>query len=168
MHGDASHDTLNGSGTHFGASPLTCISRCRCRSRSVWVYPYNVTYRSWCWFWIAQPPLVLVFCARLQIWEIMFKDYMVKYSEIQIFQRKNWFSTLSIPKDGSDIHRFSNRKLVSAMCNVGNLWISEASLSKLEKFQRSSAHPDIKYNCAVLFWSQLCWVFIYDSKYIFS
>ena len=46
--------------------------------------------------------------------------------------------------------------------------ISEASLSKLEKFQRSSALLNIKYNCAVLFWSQLYWVFIYDSKYIFS
>ena len=35
----------------------------------------------------------------------------------------------SIPKDGSDIHRFSNRKWVSSMCNVGNLRISEASPS---------------------------------------
>ena len=57
----------------------------------------------------------------------------------------------SKPKDGSDIHRFSNRKWVSTMCTVGNLWISEASLSKLEKFQHSSALPNIKYNCAVLF-----------------
>ena len=46
-HGDASHDAWNGSGTDFGASPLTCISHCRChscyrcRSRSVWVYPYS-------------------------------------------------------------------------------------------------------------------------------
>ena len=74
----------------------------------------------------------------------------------------------SKPKDGSDIHRFSNRKWVSTMCTVGNLWISEASLSKLEKFQHSLALLNIKYNCAVLFWSQLYWVFIYDSKYIFS
>ena len=41
-------------------------------------------------------------------------------------------------------------------------------LSKLEKFQCSSALPNIKYNCAVLFWCQLCWIFIYASKYIFS
>ena len=41
-----------------------------------------------------------------------------------------------------------------------NLWISEPSLGILEKFQRSSALPNIKYNCAVLFWSQLYWVFI--------
>ena len=53
------------------------------------------------------------------------------------------------------------------MCSVGNLWISEPSFSKLEKFQRSLALPNIKYNCAVLLWSQLYWVFIYDSKYIF-
>ena len=29
----------------------------------------------------------------------------------------------------------------------------------------SSALPNIKYNCVILFWSQLYWVFIYDSKY---
>ena len=74
----------------------------------------------------------------------------------------------SIPKDGSDIHRFSNRKWVSTMCTVGNLWISEASLSKLEKFQCSLVLLNIKYNYAVSFWSQLYWVLIYDSKYIFS
>ena len=74
----------------------------------------------------------------------------------------------SIPKDGSDIHRFSNRKWVSTMCTVGNLGISGASLSKLKKFQCNSALPNIKYNCVVLVWSQLYWVFIYDSKYIFS
>ena len=67
-----------------------------------------------------------------------------------------------IPKDGSDIHRFSNRKWVSTMCTVGNLLISEVSLSKLDKFQCSSALLNIKYNCAVLFWSKLYWVFIND------
>ena len=45
-----------------------------------------------------------------------------------------------------------------------NLWISEPSLGILEKFQRSSDLPNIKYNCALLFWSQLYWVFIYDFK----
>ena len=49
-----------------------------------------------------------------------------------------------------------------------NLWISEPSLGILEKFQHSSDLPNIKYNCALLFWSQLYWVFIYDLKYIFS
>ena len=73
------------------------------------------------------------------------------------------------PKQRSPpVHRFSNRKWVSTMCTVGNLWISETSLSKLEKFQCSSDLPNIKYNCALLFWSQLYWVFIYDLKYIFS
>ena len=38
-------------------------------------------------------------------------------------------------KDGSDTHTFSNRKWVSTMLNVANLWISEVSLSKLEKLQ---------------------------------
>ena len=44
----------------------------------------------------------------------------------------------SILKDGFEIHRFSNRKWILTMCSIGNLWISEASLSQLEKFQRSS------------------------------
>ena len=37
----------------------------------------------------------------------------------------------------------------------------------MEKFQCSLALPNIKYNCAVSFWSQLHWLFIYASKYIF-
>ena len=49
-----------------------------------------------------------------------------------------------------------------------NLWISEPSLGILEKFQRSSDLPNIKYNCVLLFLNQLYWVFIYESKYIFS
>ena len=48
-----------------------------------------------------------------------------------------------------------------------NLWISEHSLGVLEKFQRSSALPKIKYNCVESFMSQLYWLFIYASKYIF-
>ena len=57
------------------------------------------------------------------------------------------------------------------MCTVENLWVSEPSLSKLENFQCSSALLtllNIKYNCAVLFLSQLCWLFIYASKNISS
>ena len=51
------------------------------------------------------------------------------------------------------------------MCNVGNLRISEASLSKLEKFQHILAQYNIGYNCTVLFWSQLHCLFIHGSKY---
>ena len=43
-----------------------------------------------------------------------------------------------------------------------NLLISEPSLGILGKLQCSSAPLNIKYNCAVLFWSELYWVFIYD------
>ena len=39
---------------------------------------------------------------------------------------------------------------------------------KTEKWQRSVHLPNIKYNCAVLFWSQLYWIFLHDSKHIFS
>ena len=35
----------------------------------------------------------------------------------------------------------------------------------MENFQRSSAHPNIKYYCVVLFLSQLYILFIYASKY---
>ena len=45
-----------------------------------------------------------------------------------------------------------------------NLWISESSVGVLEKFPHSLFFSDIKYNCAVSFWSHL---FIYASKYIF-
>ena len=48
-----------------------------------------------------------------------------------------------------------------------NLCISEPSLGILEKFQCSLALPNIKYNCVVLFLSQLYWLLIYALKYIF-
>ena len=35
----------------------------------------------------------------------------------------------------------------------------------MENFQHSSAHPNIKYNCVVLFLNQLYRLFIYASKY---
>ena len=36
-----------------------------------------------------------------------------------------------------------------------------------KKFKRSSVLPNTKDNCAVLFWTQLHWLFRYASKYIF-
>ena len=39
---------------------------------------------------------------------------------------------------------------------------------KFEKWQCSAHLPNIKYNCGVLFWSQLYWIFLHDSKHIFS
>ena len=53
------------------------------------------------------------------------------------------------------------------MCTFGNLWISDLFLGILEKIQCSFSLPNIKYNCVVLFLSQLYWLFIYASKYIF-
>ena len=84
-----------------------------------------------------------------------------------LWRTKLHWSFSSISKDGSDIHRFSNRKWVSTVGNVENLGISEAFLSKLEQFKHSLALPNIKCNCAILFWSQLYWAFIYVSKNIF-
>ena len=70
----------------------------------------------------------------------------------------------SIPKDGSDIDRFSNRKWVLTMCTIGNLYISVASIRQLETFQCRSALPNIKYNCAVLFLTQVNYLFNYPPK----
>ena len=46
-----------------------------------------------------------------------------------------------------------------------NLLISEPSQGIMEKFQCHLAPPNIKYNCVVLFLSQLYLLFIYASKY---
>ena len=35
------------------------------------------------------------------------------------------------------------------------------------KCKHSSALPNVRYNCVVLFWSQLHWLFRYTAKYIF-
>ena len=47
-------------------------------------------------------------------------------------------------------------------------WISEASLSKLEKFQCSWVLPNMKYISSILFLRQMYWLFTYAFKYIFS
>ena len=38
----------------------------------------------------------------------------------------------------------------------------------MEKFQCSLILLNAKYNCTASFWSQLYWLFIYASKYIFT
>ena len=47
---------------------------------------------------------------------------------------------------------------------LGNLSISEPSLGILQNFQRRSALPNIKYNCAVLFLRQVYYLFNYAPK----
>ena len=64
--------------------------------------------------------------------------------------------------------RFLTLHMVKTHFLLENLRISEPSLGIPEIFQSSSALPNIKYTCAVLFWSQLYWLFSYASKYIFS
>ena len=71
----------------------------------------------------------------------------------------------TVPKDGSDIHRFSNLKWALTMWTVGNLWISGTSLSELKKFTHRSALPNIKYNCVVLFLDK--WLVIYSCLKIY-
>ena len=73
----------------------------------------------------------------------------------------------STPKDASDIHRFSNRKWISALCSVRNLYISEASTGVLEKLQRSLDLPNANYEYVVVFLGQMNCLFIYVPKYIF-
>ena len=53
-------------------------------------------------------------------------------------------------KDASDIHRFPELHIVKTHFLLQNLWISKISLSiSLEKFQRSSALPNIRTNIIV-------------------
>ena len=59
-----------------------------------------------------------------------------------------------------DISRFSNSHV-----HCRNLWICEPSWGIMENFQGSSALPNIKYNCVVLFLSKLYLLCIYASKY---
>ena len=57
------------------------------------------------------------------------KIYFELYTNDQYIWHKNNIAQLyfilgtfsSIPQDGPDIHRFSNRKWVSTMCTTGNL-----------------------------------------------
>ena len=46
-----------------------------------------------------------------------------------------------------------------------NLWTSASSLGTLETLQCRSAVPNIKYNCALLFLSEMYWLFMHVSKY---
>ena len=71
-------------------------------------------------------------------------------------------------KDASDIYRLPILHMVKTHFLLENLWISKPSLSILKKFQRSSALPNIKYNCSILFLCQMYRSFVYASKYIFS
>ena len=64
-------------------------------------------------------------------------------------------------RDAPDIHMVETHFLLE------NQWISELPLGVLEKFQPSSALPNIKYKYSVLFLCQMYWLFIYALKYIF-
>ena len=72
----------------------------------------------------------------------------------------SWVTLRWLDLDGPDIHW-------SLQCTwlLENLLISEPSKGIMENFQCSSALPNIKYNCVVLFLSQLYILFIYASKY---
>ena len=74
----------------------------------------------------------------------------------------SWF------RDAPDIDRLPVVHMVETLFLLKNLWISGASLGTLEKFQCSSAAPNIKYNCATLFLCQMYWWFVFASKNIFS
>ena len=70
-------------------------------------------------------------------------------------------------RDASDIHRFPALHMVNTHFMLENLWISKLSLCILEKFQRSSALPNIKYNCAILL-CEMYRSFVYALQYFFS
>ena len=71
-------------------------------------------------------------------------------------------------RDSFDIYRFLVVHMVKTHFLLENKWISGESLRILEKFQCNLALPNIKYNCVILFLCQMCWSFVYASKYIFS
>ena len=50
------------------------------------------------------------------------------------------------------------------MCTLEYLSILEQSLGVPEKFQRSSALPNVKYNCVVLFSRQMFWLCYHHCK----
>ena len=72
------------------------------------------------------------------------------------------------PKDDSDIYRFPTLHMAETHFLFENPSISESSLGKLEKFLCSSGLPILKYNCVVIFFRQMFWLFIYAAKYIFT
>ena len=84
-----------------------------------------------------------------------------------LWRAKLCWNFSSCLRDATDIYRFPIVHMVKTHFLLENLWISEPSLGIMEKFQCSLTLPNIKYNCAVSFWSQLYWLFIYASKYIF-
>ena len=71
-------------------------------------------------------------------------------------------------RESLDIHRFPTVHLVKTYFLLDNLWISEPSLSKLEKLQCRLVLLDMKYNCAVLLlYGQLYSLFIFFLQMYF-
>ena len=66
------------------------------------------------------------------------------------------------------MYKFPTVYTVKILFVLENLWMLEPFLDILERFQSSLALLNIKYDCTVLFLSELHWLFIYPSKYIFS
>ena len=67
-------------------------------------------------------------------------------------------------RDATDIYRFPIVHMVKTHFLLENLSISEPSLGILQNFQCRSALPNIKYNCAVLFLTQVNYLFNYAPK----
>ena len=63
--------------------------------------------------------------------------------------------------DAHDIYRFPTVHTAETHFLLENLWISEASLGILDKFQCSLDLPNANYDYGVLFLGQMYWLFIY-------
>ena len=94
--------------------------------------------------------------------KLLLQNYILNWEELSYIG--NFSSWL---RDVPDIYRFPVMHMVKTEFLLENLWISGASLCLLEKFQCSSAIPNMKYNCAILFLCQMYLSFVYASKYIF-
>ena len=118
---------------------------------SALTHPAGTSVNSVC-FWADQSILTRFYNGGL--WENIFwsihKNNIAQLYFILGRVKLHWnFS--SWLRDGSDIYRLPILHMVKTHFLLENLWISKPSLSILEKFQRSSALPNIKYNCSILY-----------------
>ena len=81
------------------------------------------------------------------LWENIFWYNWLKNNSAQLYfplgRAKPRYNYSSLLKDASDIHRFPTVHMVKTHFLLENLWIAEPSSGILEKFQHSSALPNV-------------------------
>ena len=93
-------------------------------------------------------------------------DGVYQKIRLKVYIDLHWnFASLFI--DVPDIHRFPTVHMVKTHYLLENLWKLQPSWGILEKFQYRSELFYIKYNCVVIFLSQMHWLLMYASRYNF-